>query len=166
MKSVSLTKLMVLLTTVAVAGLGCAHPQRPERKVYVIFADASGVGSNDARGIGGAGADAYCNEIQKQCFTKCWRRKPEYPTIPKHSESHNAHCSEKCLKVFMECVKEQEELERQESMKKPLQFKNMDAALDWLREHTTEAPPGTNVVVTGVVFVVAVVAGALVLAPL
>jgi hypothetical protein len=66
----------------------------------------------------------------------------------------------------MGCVKEQEELERQESMKKPLHFKNMDAALDWLREHTTEAPPGTNIVVTGVVFVVAVVAGALVLAPL
>jgi hypothetical protein len=166
MKSVALTKWMLLLTAVAVAGTGCAHSQRPERKVYVIFADASGVDTNDARGIGGAGADAYCNELQKQCFTKCWRRKPEHSTIPKHSESHNAHCSEKCLKVFMECVKEQEELERQESMKKPLQFKNMDAALDWLREHTTEAPPGTNVVVTGVVFVVAVVAGALVLAPL
>ena len=158
MKSVSLTNLMVLLTTVAVASLGCAHSQRPERKVYVIFADASAVGSNDARGIGGAGADAYCNELQKQCFTKCWRRKPEHSTIPKHSEKHNDYC--------MACVKEQEELERQESMKKPLQFKNMDAALDWLREHTTEAPPGTNVVVTGVVFVVAVVAGALVLAPL
>lgn len=166
MKSVALTKLMLLLMAVALASVGCAHTQRPERKVHVIFADVSGIDSSDAPGTGGAGADAYCNELQKQCFTKCWRRKPDQPSIPKHSEKHNDHCSEKCLKVFMECVKEQEELERQESMKKQLQFKNMDAALDWIREHTAEAPPGTTVVVTGVAFVVAVIAGALVLAPL
>ena len=66
----------------------------------------------------------------------------------------------------MSCVKEQEELERQESRKQELQFSNMDAALDWLRSHTAEAPPGTSVVVAGTLFVVALVAGALVLAPL
>ncbi len=66
----------------------------------------------------------------------------------------------------MRCVKEQEELERQESQKRELQFPSMDVALDWLRSHTNEAPPGTSVVVAGTVFVVALVAGALVLAPL
>lgn len=66
----------------------------------------------------------------------------------------------------MRCIKEQEELERQDLQKKSLQFTNMDDALDWLRRHTAEAAPGTRVVVMGVAFVVAIVAGALVLAPL
>ena len=166
MKPVALTKLLVLLTAVAVASPGCAHIQPPERKAYVISTNVSGIDFSDARGIGGAGADAYCNELQKQYFTKCWKRKPEYPSIPKHSGKHNEHCTSKCLEVFRNCREEQEELERQESMKQQLRFTNMDAALDWLRTHTTEAPPGTSVVVTGVVFVVAVVAGVLVLAPL
>jgi hypothetical protein len=109
MKSVALTKLLVLLTVVAVASPGCAHIQPPERKVYVISTNVSGIDFSDARAIGGAGADAYCNELQKQCFTTCWRRKPEHSTIPKHSEKHHKHCTEKCLKVFMDCVKEQEE---------------------------------------------------------
>ncbi|WP_233261228.1 hypothetical protein [Vitiosangium sp. GDMCC 1.1324] len=160
---------MAVLTAVATASLGCAHTQPPERKVYVISEDASGVGSNLESGTGGAGAEAYCNELQKQCFTKCWRRKPEISTIEKHSGDHYKHCSEKCLKVFMQCVKEQEELERQESQKKELHFPTIDAALDWLRAHKAEVALGTVVIVGGVAaapYVIALLGGALVLAPL
>ncbi len=69
----------------------------------------------------------------------------------------------------MRCVKEQEELERQESQKKELHFPTMDAALDWLREHKTEVALGAVVIVGGVVaapYVIAILGGALVLAPL
>jgi hypothetical protein len=160
---------MALLTAVTTACLGCAHVQQPEQKIHVISEDASGVGSTVESGTGGAGADAYCNEIQKQCFSKCWRRKPEYSGIKKHSGDHYKHCDEKCLKVFMQCVEEQEELERQESQKKELHFPTMDAALDWIREHKTEVALGTVVIVGGVLaapYVIAILGGALVLAPL
>jgi hypothetical protein len=59
-----------------------------------------------------------------------------------------------------------EELERQESQSKKLQFTNINEALDWLKEHTPEAPPGTHVVVAGVGFVIAIVGGALFLIPI
>jgi len=36
MHPVGSTRLMILLTTVATASLGCVHTQQPERKVYVI----------------------------------------------------------------------------------------------------------------------------------
>ncbi len=46
MKSGRLTKLTVLLTAIAVVSGGCSHTQQqPERKIYVISEDASGVGS-------------------------------------------------------------------------------------------------------------------------
>ena len=171
MNLAALMRLVALLTVVATAGVGCAHVRQPERRIYVISEDASGVGSNVDSGTGGAGADAYCNELQKQCFDKCWRRKPELPSIEKHSEKHYEHCTSECLKVFMNCGKEQEELERQESrpQKRELHFPTMDAAIDWLREHKTEVAIGAIVIVGGVVaapYVVAVVGGALVLAPL
>lgn len=38
-------KSLVLLTAVMMASFGCAHPQQPERKIYVISEDASGVGT-------------------------------------------------------------------------------------------------------------------------
>lgn len=166
MRTAGVAKPMALLLAWVLACLGCAHAPPPERKVYVIHANASAHGLEPAAGTGGSGAEAYCNELQKQCYTACWRRKPELDSIKKHSEKHREHCSSKCLEVFMTCVKEQEGLERQEAQKRELQFQNMDAALDWLRSHTAAAPPGTNVVVAGTLFVVALVAGALVLAPL
>jgi hypothetical protein len=169
MNPVALTRWVALITAVAIASVGCAHTQQPERKVYVISEDASGVGSNVESGTGGAGADAYCNELEKQCFTKCWRRKPSIPTIDKHSEKHHEHCASECLKVFMKCVKEQEELERQESQRKELHFPTINAALDWLREHKTEVAVGTIVIVAGVIaapYVIAIAGGALILAPL
>lgn len=169
MKSAALTTLTAPITVLAMASAGCAHTQPPERRTYVIDEDASGVGSNVESGTGGAGAEAYCGELQKQCFTKCWRRKPKDSSIPKGSGKHHEYCSSECLKVFMTCIKEQEELERQESQKQELQFPTMDAALDWIREHKTEVAIGTVVIVAGVAatpYVIAVMGGALVLAPL
>lgn len=171
MRSGVLSKLTVLMMAVAMATVGCAHTQQPERRVYVISEDASGVGSNLERGTGGAGAEAYCSELQKQCFQKCWRRKPKHQSIVKHSENHHKHCSSECLKVFMKCLEEQEELERQESrsQRQALHFPTVDAALDWLRAHKTEVALGTVVVVGGlsaVPYVIAILGGALVLAPL
>ncbi len=170
MRSVVLAKLTVLLTAVAVASAGCSHmQQQPERRVYVISEDASGVGSHVESGTGGAGAEAYCSEMEKQCFKKCWRRKPSLPTIPKGSGIHHEHCTKTCREVHMKCLKEQEELERQESQKKELRFPTIDAALGWLGEHKTEVAIGTVVIVGGMVaapYVIAVVGGALVLAPL
>jgi len=164
MKAAGLTRLMALL--VAMAAIGCAHTQVPERKMYLIAEGASSIDSQeDARGIGGAGTDAYCNELQKQCHVNCMRRKPEIPSIPKHSGKHKEHCTTKCLNEFMDCVKKMEEMERQESQSKKLQFQNINEALDWLKKHTPEAPPGTHVIVAGVGFVIAIVGGALFLVP-
>ncbi|EPX64035.1 hypothetical protein D187_005168 [Cystobacter fuscus DSM 2262] len=166
MQLAALTRGVALL---AMAGLGCAHTQPPERQVHVISEDVGGVGANAGSGIGGAGIDSYCNELQKQCFDKCWRRKPEISSIKKHSGDHYKHCDGKCLKVFMQCTKEQEELERQESKRQELHFPTVDAALGWLKEHKTEVVIGTVVIVGGMVaapYVIAIMGGALVLAPL
>ncbi len=167
MHLVALTRGVALL--VAMAGLGCAHTQPPERQVHVISEDARGVGSNAGSGTGGAGAEAYCNELEKQCFHKCWRRKPKVPSIPKGSDQHHEYCTTQCLQVFMQCIKEQEELERQEPRKEALHFPTMDAALGWLREHKTDVAIGTVVIVGAVVaapYAVVIMGGALVLAPL
>jgi len=158
-----------LLTAVTTVSLGCAHTQQPEREVHVISADASGVGSDVEDGTGGAGAEAYCNELEKQCFKTCWRRKPSIPSIPKGSGMHHEHCTETCRKGYMKCINEQEELERQESQRKTLHFPTMNAALDWLREHKTEVAVGTVVIVAGALaapYVIVIAGGALVLAPL
>lgn len=87
MKSAVLTNGMILLLAAVLASAGCVHTQPPERRVYVIDEDASGVGSKVESGTGGAGAEAYCGELQKQCFTKCWRRKPKDSSILRAPES-------------------------------------------------------------------------------
>lgn len=166
---VKLMRWMTLLTALTAANLGCVHTQQPRQDVYVISEDASGVGSNIDNGTGGSGAEAYCNELQKQCYKVCWRRKPEYPTIPKHSEKHQEHCSETCLREFMKCVKEQEDLERQDARRETLHFSTVGAAIDWIREHKAEVALGTVVIVGGVIaapYVVAVMGGTLVLTSL
>jgi hypothetical protein len=156
------TPLRVLLTAAALASFGCSHTQRPERKVHVIAEQAGGTDRSDGPGVGGAGADAYCAELQRKCHTRCKRRAPKYPGIEKGSPYHDELCTTECLAVFMKCLEEQAELERQE-----LEFSNIDAALDWLRRHKTEVALGTVVVVAGVAFVVATGgSGALILAPL
>ncbi|MFP2896152.1 hypothetical protein [Corallococcus sp. 4LFB] len=144
----------------------CGHTQRPERKTYVVSEDARGVGTAEGPGTGGSGAEAYCGEVQKQCFQKCWRRKPPITSVPKHSAMHHEYCTKTCREEFMKCVEEQEALERQ-AARPELRFSSMAAALDWLREHKAEVALGTVVVVAGMAFTLAVApAGLLVLSPI
>jgi hypothetical protein len=160
-------KPLALMTAVIMVSLGCAHTQAPERKTYLIAENASSIQfEEEAPGTGGAGAEAYCNELQIQCYDKCWRRKPPVWSIKKHSAAHREFCTKKCREEFNECVDKQEEIERQESNKKNLAFPNINAALDWLKEHTPEAPRGTQVAVAGVGFVIAIIGGALFLVPI
>lgn len=162
-----LTRLLALLLSVALANLGCAHTQAPERKMYLIAKDASSINfKEDARAIGGSGAEAYCNELQIQCYNKCWASTPPFSSIKKHSAVHREFCTKKCREEFNECVDKLEKIERQDSLSKKLAFPNIGAALDWLEENTPEAPPGTTVVVAGVAFVVVIAGGALFLSPI
>ncbi|NTX60378.1 hypothetical protein HUA74_06870 [Myxococcus sp. CA051A] len=158
------------LAAIATVGFRCAHSQVPERKTYVISEDASGVGSDVGSGTGGSGAEAYCNEIQKQCFMACWTRKPSVSSIKKGSGMHHEHCTKTCREEFTRCIEAQAELEKQDSRKTELHFPTVVAALEWLREHKAEVAVGTIVIVAGVIaapYVVAIAAGgALVLAPL
>ncbi|RKG81984.1 hypothetical protein D7W79_03845 [Corallococcus exercitus] len=143
----------------------CGHTQRPERKTYVVSEDVRGVGRAEGAGTGGSGAEAYCGELQKQCFQKCWRRKPTVQDMEKHSESHHRLCTSQCLEAFMKCLKEQEALEQ--GAKRELHFPDMAVALEWLREHKSEVALGTVVVVAGVAFAFVVApAGLLVLSPI
>ncbi|NOK07578.1 hypothetical protein [Corallococcus exercitus] len=154
-----------LLLAVVLVASACGHAQRPERKTYVVSEDARGVGTAEGPGTGGSGADAYCGEVQKQCFQKCWRRKPTVEDLEKHSESHHRLCTSQCLDAFMKCIKDQEALEQ--SAKRELRFPDMGGALAWLREHKSEVALGTVVVVAGVAFTLAVApAGLLVLSPI
>ena len=155
-------KLVVLLTAAALVSFGCAHRQPPERRIYVIAERENGTTVEDGPGTGGAGADAYCAELQLKCHKQCMRRKPQYPGVRKGSREHDEHCTTECLKEFMTCLKRMEELERQE-----LRFENVDGELSWLRDHKTEVVIGTVVVVAGVAFIVATGgSGALLLVPL
>ncbi len=74
---------MALLTAVATASVGCVHTQLPERKIYVISKDASGIGSNVESGTGGAGAEAYCNELEKTVFRKVLETEAQHPNYRK-----------------------------------------------------------------------------------
>lgn len=157
---------VALMVAVALAGLGCAHTRPPERKTYVISEGTDASASSEGPGTGGAGAEAYCGELQLKCHDECIERAPRYSGIKKGSARHHQICASDCLKEFMECVKKQEELERQEQ-RKELRFPNMDSALGWLRGHKAELAVGTVVVVAGVAFVVATGgSGALLLTPL
>jgi hypothetical protein len=84
MHPAGLMRLIALLVAMAVANLGCAHTQVPERKAHLIAGDASSIDfKEDTRGIGGSGAEAYCNELQMQCYDNCWERRPSISSIKK-----------------------------------------------------------------------------------
>jgi|GEM_PF-940054 len=134
---------------------GCAHAQRPERRVYVI--------SEDANGIGGSGG-RNCDAEHIQCFDRCWNAVPPLTSIKRGSGKHHEYCTEECRKEYMDCLKEQQAPRSEE---KALQFSSIGRALEWLKEHKTEVAIGTVVVVAGVAFIVATGGtGALILAPL
>jgi len=133
---------------------GCAHAQRPERRVYVT--------SEDANGIGGSGG-RNCDAEHIQCFDRCWNAVPPLTSIKRGSGKHHEYCTEECRKEYMDCLKEQQALRSE----KALHFSSIDRALEWLKGHKIEVAIGTIVVVAGVAFIVATGGtGARILAPL
>jgi hypothetical protein len=99
-----------LVMALTLASIGCAHPQRPESRIYVISEDASGVGS--ALGTGGSGF-RNCDEEQNQCYEECWSADPlPYPHT-KRDGWYRRHCTSECLKLYMECEKENEQKTRE-----------------------------------------------------
>jgi hypothetical protein len=151
-------KWIVLMTAMALASVGCAHSQRPERRVYVISEDAQGVGT--ALGMGGSGF-RDCDAEQKRCFDQCWNATAlPYPHTRKDGW-YQEYCTRTCRELFMECEKENEKKARE------LKFSRVDEAIEWIRNHKAEVALGTVVVIAGVAFVITTGgAGALILAPL
>lgn len=151
-------KWTVLVVAVVMASLGCAHSQRPESRIYVISEDARGVGT--ALGIGGSGF-RNCDAEHNECYDDCWNTEPlPYPQT-KQDGWLRRHCTSKCLKVYMECEKANEQKARE------LKFSRVDEAIEWIRNHKAQVALGTVVVIAGVAFVITTGgSGALVLAPL
>ena len=153
---------IALVAALAMAGVGCAHAQRPESRAYVVAESAEGTGS--ALGRGGAGG-YDCNEEFKECMKRCWDKRYPWPHNKPQSGWYYERCEQACNKEFNECEeeKEREQAERQEKLK----FSRMDEAIAWLRDHKAEVALGTVVVVAGVAFVLTTGgAGVLLLVPL
>ncbi|HEX8439294.1 hypothetical protein [Archangium sp.] len=149
---------LILTIVMAVAGSGCAHAQRPESRIYVISEDTNGVGV--ALGTGGGGF-RNCDAEQNECYEECWNADSlPYP----HTERdgwYRQYCTNKCLKLFMECEKANEKKVRE------LKFSRVDEAIGWIKSHKAEVALGTVVIIAGVAFVITTGgAGALILAPL
>ncbi|WP_257449684.1 hypothetical protein [Archangium lipolyticum] len=151
-------KWTVLVVAVVVASIGCAHSQRPEPRIYVISEDARGVGT--ALGTGGSGF-RNCDAEQNECYDDCWNTEPlPYPQTERDGWLRR-HCTSKCLKVYMECEKANEQKARE------LKFSRVDEAIEWIRNHKAQVALGTVVVIAGVAFVLTTGgSGALILAPL
>src|SRR3712207_2927023 len=127
------------------ASLGCAHPQRPESRSYVISEDARGVGT--ALGTGGSGF-RNCEAEERECYNDCWNAEPlPYPHT-KQDGWYREYCTTKCRKLYNECEKSNEKKARE------LKFSRVDEAVDWIRNHKAEVALGTVVIVAGVAFVI------------
>jgi hypothetical protein len=99
-----------------------------------------------------------CDKEQIECFRRCWKRKPPYPS-ERGDPGHYAHCQETCLRAYEDCLARNKLLAQE--------FSVMDDAIDWLKRHHREVLVGTLITAAGVTFiVVSAGAGALVLAPL
>jgi hypothetical protein len=105
-----------------------------------------------------SGRNRNCDAEQIECFSKCWKKQPPYP-YQRGKADHYGYCSNKCLKEYMACLKEQNA--------RALEFPTMQDAQDWLKRHHEDVLAGTLVVVAGAVLVVVVVeTGGLALVPL
>ena len=155
-------KWIALLAAVTMATAGCAHPQQPERRVYILADDSTGVGS--ALAIGGSGGHD-CQQEHEECVRRCWNKKDwPYPHNKKQSGWYLERCEHDCRVEFNKCEEEQEEAERERARSL---FSSMDEATEWLKAHKAEVALGTVVVVAGTAFVLATGgAGALILVPL
>lgn len=155
-------RLFILVTAMAIAGVGCAHAQRPEHQVYVISEDAKGVGA--ALGSGGSGGHD-CQKEHEECMESCWKNRYPWPHNQRQAGWYYKRCTSDCKDQYNECMNEQEEAAREKEKK--LKFSRMDQAIDWIRDHRTELALGTIVIVGGVAFVLATGgSGALILTPL
>ncbi|HZH78277.1 MAG TPA: hypothetical protein VEY88_19770 [Archangium sp.] len=152
---------LVLVLTVVVASIGCAHTQRPEDRIHVVSEDASGVGT--ALGTGGAGGHD-CQEEHEQCFRRCWQQsRPKYPH--KHDEWYYKRCTADCSKAYNECLDELDKEAKEHASK--LEFSRVNEAIEWIRNHKAEVALGTIVIIAGAAFVITTGgSGALILAPL
>lgn len=153
-------RLLVLITAMALADVGCAHAKQPENRIYVISQDTRGVGT--ALGTGGAGS-RDCQAEHEECFRQCWRKsRPPYPH--KHDEWYYKRCTADCRKAFNECVDEQE-AEAKEAKK--LEFRSVDQAIEWISNNKAKVALGTVIIIAGAAFVITTGgSGALILAPL
>lgn len=148
----------VLVIALVVASSGCAHSPQPENRIYVISEDAQGVGT--ALGTGGSGF-RDCNAEHNECYNDCWNTEPLPYPFTKRDKDWGKHCTSKCLKLYMECEKANEQKARE------LKFSRVDEAIEWIRTHKAQVALGTVVVIAGVAFVITTGgSGALILAPL
>jgi hypothetical protein len=105
-----------------------------------------------------SGGERDCHAEQLECFRRCWNSTPPWPR-PRGSARHHNYCTEKCLKEYMECVKQTEA--------QPLMFPDLKTAREWLEGHKAGVLVGSIVLGAGVAFVVGTAgAGVLVLVPL
>jgi len=150
----------VLIIAMVMTGLGCAHAQKPENRLYVVSEDTRGVGT--APGTGGSGG-RDCQSEHEQCFRTCWQKsRPAYPH--KHDEWYYKRCTADCSQAYNECMDEQEE---SRDDVKTLEFSSSDQAIEWLRNNKAKVAIGAIVIIAGVAFVITTGgAGALVLVPL
>ncbi|MCY1076152.1 hypothetical protein [Archangium lansingense] len=147
-----------LFVAIVAAGIGCAHSQRPEPRIYVISEDAHGVGT--ALGTGGSGF-RNCDAEQIECYNDCWNTEPLPYPFTERDKGWGKHCTSTCLKLYMECEKANEQKARE------LKFSRVDEAIEWIRNHKAQVALGTVVVIAGVAFVITTGgSGALILAPL
>jgi len=97
-----------------------------------------------------------CNNLQINCFRKCWRSAlpAHLKHIPKHGGQHHEYCTATCRKAFMDCMKSAGLL---------VEFSALAIALKWLKKDGA-AILGMIVVVGGIAYVVSTAgSGALVL---
>jgi hypothetical protein len=97
-----------------------------------------------------------CNNLQINCFRKCWRSAlpAHLKHIPKHGGQHHEYCTATCRKAFMDCMKSAGLL---------VEFSALAIALKWLKKDGA-AILGMIVVVGGIAYVVSTAGtGALVL---
>jgi len=149
---------LILLMAMAMAGVGCVHAQKPERRIYRVAESAEGVGSS--LGTGGSGF-RDCDAEHVECFDACWNTTPLPYPYTRRDGWYREHCTRKCREQYVECEKENEKKARE------LKFSSVDAAMEWIGHHKAEVALGTVVIIAGVAFVLTTGgAGALVLAPL
>lgn len=121
------------------------HAQAPGRIVPAV------AGTRDC--------DAENRECMRECMSRPLARGFGHVTSGRRGlGGKESYCNEKCMQPYRDCMKAQE--------LQPREFKAVDSALNWLKDHRQSVLVGSIVVIAGVTFVVVSAgAGALILAP-